>query len=139
MKDLFGQTATAPTGACAPVQNAAYGFTEFWEAWPKGPRKVARQQCLNKWAKYGCADITDEIVKHVEAMTKSNDWLKDNGAYIPAPLVYLNQQRWEGYVAPPQAAKVQDMADYFTQRDKASAKPSFSVRQKISSLLGLTR
>lgn len=96
MPDLFGDTATSPTGKCARVLNAAHGFAEFWSAWPRGQRKVAKQQCLNKWAKYGCADNAMQIVRHVEAMKRSDDWLKNNGAFIPAPLVYLNQQRWEG-------------------------------------------
>jgi hypothetical protein len=29
-------------------------------------------------------------------MKSSIDWRKESGAYIPAPLVYLNQRRWEG-------------------------------------------
>lgn len=96
MTDLFGTDVYKPTGQCAPLINAAYGFADFWVAWPRGPRKVAKQQCLNKWAKYGCASNATHIIAHVEAMKRSQDWTKENGAYIPAPLVYLNQQRWEG-------------------------------------------
>lgn len=98
MKDLFGDEVTKPTGKCAPLINAAHGFAEFWAVWPRGPRKAAKQQCLNKWAKYGCAENASAIVAHVEAMKRSQDWTKENGAFIPAPLVYLNQQRWDGEV-----------------------------------------
>lgn len=97
MPDLFGDTVTTPRGAVAKnLINAAHGFPEFWQAWPRGPRKVAKQQCLDKWAKYGCAANATHIVQHVEAMKRSEDWTKANGAFIPAPLVYLNQQRWDG-------------------------------------------
>jgi hypothetical protein len=33
-------------------------------------------------------------------MKTTDQWRKDNGAYIPAPLVYLNQQRWDGAEIP---------------------------------------
>lgn len=98
MLDLFGDEVTAPrcAGLHRRQENAAAGFAEFWQAWPRGPRKVAKQQCLNKWAKYECADRAAHIIGHVEQMKRSPDWTKENGAFIPAPLVYLNQRRWEG-------------------------------------------
>lgn len=96
MIDLFGDHSTSPECVIRRPTNAAAGFAEFWQAWPRGPRKVAKQQCLNKWAKYGCADESSLIVQHVEKMKRSRDWTKDDGAFIPAPLVYLNQRRWEG-------------------------------------------
>ena len=93
MDDLFGNDVYRPTGSCANVLNAAHGFADFWNAWPRGPRKVAKQQCLNKWAKYGCANNASAIVAHVEAMKRSESWQK---GFIPMPLTYLNQARWEG-------------------------------------------
>jgi hypothetical protein len=36
------------------------------------------------------------ILKHLDWMKTTQQWLRDNGAYIPAPKVYLNQQRWDG-------------------------------------------
>lgn len=100
MTDLFGHTNTAPS-VSAPLRksliNLAHGFPEFWQAWPSGPRKVAKKQCLDKWARYECAMSATLIVQHVEWMKTQPDWLKDNGAFIPQPLTYLNQQRWDGW------------------------------------------
>lgn len=98
MIDLFGDDVTAPQCAVPRRRqdNAAEGFQEFWAAWPRGPRKVAKQQCLNKWARLGCSEISARIIAHVEQMKRSNDWTKEGGAFIPAPMVYLNQSRWEG-------------------------------------------
>ena len=98
MPDRFGDEITAPrcAGLHRRQENAAFGFAEFWHAWPRGPRKVAKQQCLNKWAKYECADNAAHIIAHVEQMKRSPDWTKEGGAFIPAPLVYLNQRRWDG-------------------------------------------
>jgi hypothetical protein len=101
MLDLFGDTITAPTSVPAKgVLNAAAGFAEFWAAWPSTSRKVAKQQCLNKWASYGCADNMAHILAHVEWMKTQPDWQKDGGSFICAPMVYLNQQRWVDWVAP---------------------------------------
>lgn len=105
MTDLFGEVATAPMVAVKRDTNSAAGFVQFWEAWPKGPRKVAKQQCINKWAKYDCADCWAHIVAHVEWMKTQPDWIKDQGAFIPQPLTYLNQQRWIDWEPPkPKAA-----------------------------------
>ena len=91
--DLFGDDVYKPTVQIKSLLNVAHGFTEFWKAWPSGPRKAAKQQCLNKWAKLNCCQRASLIVTHVEAMKQSKDW---QAGFIPAPLVYLNQARWEG-------------------------------------------
>ncbi|RUR68669.1 hypothetical protein EJP67_16525 [Variovorax guangxiensis] len=40
--------------------------------------------------------MADAIIGHIERMKASRDWTKDGGAYIPAPLVYIRNRRWEG-------------------------------------------
>ena len=139
MLDLFGYVCTSPTSAnCKKTDvNLAAGFAEFWESWPKTPRKVARLQCLNKWARYECALSATLIVQHVEWMKTQPDWLKDNGAFICAPLVYLNQQRWDGWepVQAPEKPAI-DPALAKLERDAAmAAKPSAEVRAKMAELL----
>jgi hypothetical protein len=48
----------------------------------------------------------EQIVAHVQALKLSIDWRKEGGAYIPAPLVYLHQRRWEGAETSPPEQKV---------------------------------
>ena len=75
-------------------------FDKFWAAWPKSYRKGGKSVCMTRWKKGlydGCAD---QIIKHVEWMKTTDAWRKDQGAFIPAPLVYLNQQRWDGAEIP---------------------------------------
>lgn len=75
-------------------------FDKFWAAWPKSIRKGGKSVCLARWKKGlydGCAD---QIIKHVEWMKTTDQWRKDGGSFIPAPLVYLNQQRWDGAEIP---------------------------------------
>jgi hypothetical protein len=77
-------------------ENTPPGFARFWDAWPKSLRKEARGKCLEVWRKAGAEAQTDAICSHVDALKRSPMWTKDGGQYIPAPLVYLNNRRWEG-------------------------------------------
>ena len=72
------------------------GFAEFWAAWPKSDRKQAKGECLKAWKKAGAERHAAHVVGHVRQMAASDSWRKDGGQYIPAPLVYLRQRRWEG-------------------------------------------
>lgn len=100
MTDLFGQTITSPQVKVKSDTNRMEGFSQFWSSWPAGPRKVAKQQCVNKWAKFDCAESWAHIVAHVEWMKTQQDWVKDQGLFIPQPLTYLNQQRWVDWEPP---------------------------------------
>lgn len=69
------------------------GFEVFWSAWPKGPRKQSQGKCAEVWARRGLDALSEKIMAHVEAMKQTDGW---KGGFVPAPLVYLNQARWEG-------------------------------------------
>lgn len=73
------------------------GFNKFWATWPPHIRKSAKAQCLAKWVKHELEAITDKICDHVTFMRSHETWLKNAGEFIPAPLVYLNQQRWTAH------------------------------------------
>jgi hypothetical protein len=73
-------------------------FTEFWNTYPDCKRKGSKTKCERVWQKENLDAIADQIIAHVQAMTASNDWEKNSGAFIPAPLTYLNTQRWDGAV-----------------------------------------
>lgn len=72
------------------------GFKTFWDSWPKNERKQARGKCFEAWRKGRCELQASEILRHVDSLKTTPGWLKDNGQFVPAPLVYLNQRRWEG-------------------------------------------
>ncbi len=79
----------------APLGGELPGFILFWRAWPQSDRKQARGKCLEAWKKAKAEADAALIVAHVERM-KAGPWLRDSGQFIPAPLTYLNQQRWQG-------------------------------------------
>jgi len=82
------------------VDDAATPFDNFWSIWPRNQgrysRKGGKSACLKVWLKRYHDTQADTILKHVAWLKTTADWLKDGGAFIPAPLVYLNQQRWDG-------------------------------------------
>jgi hypothetical protein len=72
------------------------GFADFWRAWPTTDRKQAKGKCLEAWKKAHAERDAAVILAHVDRMKTSESWTKQAGQFVPAPLVYLNQRRWEG-------------------------------------------
>lgn len=79
-----------------PQSEFSVGFIRFWDAWPRSERKAAKGKCFTSWKKAKAESLADTIVAHVESLKRTAGWTKDGGQYIPAPLVYLNERRWEG-------------------------------------------
>lgn len=77
-------------------------FDDFWDLYPAGGRKVAKKQCAEKWKRGNLDNIADEVLNGLRRWIISEDWEKENGRFIPAPIVWLNQQRWG---ATPKAGK----------------------------------
>jgi len=112
------------------------GFEKFWKAWPASTRKGAKSECKKKWEKHYCETQTDQIIKHVEWLKTTEQWIKANGAFIPAPLVYLNQQRWDGAEVPeikPKEAIDPALAKIEADRKKAVPIPEH-IRAKLAQL-----
>jgi hypothetical protein len=114
------------------------GFERFWKAWPASTRKGAKSECKKKWEKHYCETQTDQIIKHIEWLKTTEQWLKGNGAFIPAPLVYLNQQRWDGAEVPEMKPKPKiDPALAKIEADNKRAVPiPEHIRLKMASLKG---
>lgn len=74
------------------------GFAEFWQTWPPSERKGSKSKCLEVWQREHLAKQSREIIDHVSAMKKSRQW--SDSKFIPAPLVYLNQRKWDGAQLP---------------------------------------
>ncbi len=93
-------------------------FLEFWSAYPKKMGKGSAYKCFNK-LKLTQKEKAD-IITALNWQKKSEQWLKDNGQFIPYPATYLNQRRWEdepqgvlcGDITDPDRYK-EDEEDYF--------------------------
>ena len=113
------------------------GFDKFWSAWPKNPRKGAKSECMKKWVKLKCEADTDQIIKHIEWMKTTDQWKQ---GFIPAPLVYINQMRWDGAEVPDIEITVsvafKDPALRKIEEDAKKAAPiPENIRAKMAELL----
>ncbi len=83
------------------------GFAEFWSAWPATGRKQDRKKCAEKWKRQNLATVLPKILAHIAAMKETPTWRE---GFEPAPLTYLNGERWQDGMPPP-------------DRDRASRHP----------------
>jgi hypothetical protein len=120
------------------------GFEQWWSIWPKNSiggyqRKGGKSLCLKRWEK-GCYwTQADTIIKHTEWMKTTADWIKDRGMFIPMPITYLNQQRWDGaeieieVIEKPKAYVDPALKRIMDDRLKAVA-PSDEIRQRLAAI-----
>lgn len=71
----------------------AWGFDEFWSAYPKKTGKGAAQKAFEK-IKPDPA-LLDSMLAAIAVQSASTQWRKDGGQFIPNPATWLNQSRWE--------------------------------------------
>jgi hypothetical protein len=109
------------------------GFEEFWTAYPKCIRKGEKAACKKKWIESYYFSQKHIILKHVQWMATTSAWLKDNGAFIPAPKVYLNQQRWDGADIPD--VKPKETIDPALAKIEADRKKAVPIPEHIRAKL----
>lgn len=75
-------------------------FEDFWTSYPK---KIGKGKAYDAWEKAKGKPDTQTILARIETHSKSEQWQKESGQYIPNPATWLNQRRWddEPDLAPP--------------------------------------
>lgn len=88
-----------------------------------------------------CWTQSETIIAHVKYMSTTIDWKKDSGAFIPMPLTYLNQMRWDGaeFNAVKESLPTdRDPVLLKIERDSAMAvAPSAEIKARMAQLKGL--
>jgi hypothetical protein len=120
-----------------PMSKGNSMFEDFWKVWPSNPRKGAKSKCKQVWIKSYCNTQADQIIKHVQWLKTTEQWLKSNGAFIPAPLVYLNQQRWDGAEIP-EIKRTETALEALEKSRKSSVPMPDDIRAKLAALRGRT-
>jgi len=72
-------------------------FNAFWKAYPK---KVNKGKAEAAWKKIK-PEIIPAIMEAVEVHKKTEQWKKDDGAFIPNPMSWLDDRRWEDEIKVP--------------------------------------
>ncbi|MCI8611052.1 MAG: hypothetical protein HFE66_03925 [Clostridiales bacterium] len=94
-------TPHTPQGADDARETIKKRFDLFWKAYPKKTGKGNAEKSWNR-IRPGKA-LFDQIMEALQKAVQCEQWLRDNGRYIPNPSTWLNQKRWEDeYVFPSQ-------------------------------------
>lgn len=80
------------------TNNHSSDFDEFWSSYPK---KKSRGSAEKVWSKINPdLSLKTKILEALAAASKSMDWIKDRGQYIPHPASWLNAKGWEDEFTP---------------------------------------
>lgn len=78
-------------------------FLEFWKIYPK---KTGKDAAWRAWrARNGSRPKIEIILETIKIQSKSPQWNKDGGQFIPNPSTWINQGRWEDEVNEQQKEK----------------------------------
>lgn len=67
-------------------------FEEFWAVYP---RKVAKAKANDAWRRDELDLEADSIIKFVKDVKDREQWVKEEGRYIPHPTTFINQARYQ--------------------------------------------
>lgn len=67
-------------------------FNEFWEHYP---RKVAKGEARKVWKRLKPYPHLETIHKTLKRQSRSDQWRREDGRFIPHPATWLNSTGWE--------------------------------------------
>ena len=68
-------------------------FDSFWQAYPK---RIAKAKAAEAFSKLNPdEELMKVMLAALKAWSKTEQWQKDSGQFIPNPTTWLNQRRWE--------------------------------------------
>lgn len=68
----------------------------FLKFWAEYPRKAKKPDAARAFAKIAPGEaLLAAILAALSSLRRSDDWLKNNGSFVPYPASWLNQRRWE--------------------------------------------
>ena len=82
------------TAASPPTRAKSSDFDLFWQAYPKKVGKEAARKAFSR-----VKAPLESLLTAIERQKCGNQWLTENGRFIPNPATWLNQGRWEDEVA----------------------------------------
>lgn len=92
-QDRIGQDRKTPVAIASGDVEYSETFMSFWTAYPK---KTGKGAAYKSWQKIKPSKaLTEKIVASVVEHSKTKQWQKENGQFIPNPATFLNQRRWE--------------------------------------------
>jgi len=85
-----------PEPRTALTRSADDRFEDFWTAYPK---KKSKNDARKAWTKLRpSADLLQTMLGAIAVQSRSRDWLKEGGQFIPYPASWLNAEGWSDVV-----------------------------------------
>lgn len=81
---------------CSSGDERCAGFDAFWQAYP---RKTGKKAASKAWKNAKDKPPLPNILSAIASQTKSDQWTKDGGQFVPNPATWLNQGRWADELA----------------------------------------
>lgn len=113
----------APSGLADSI-NAL--FERFWDSYP---RKQSKKDAMAKFSRLfkgmsekAAYELFDKIMGALDAHRRSDQWVRDEGRYIPYPATWLNQARWNDELAAVKVSTDETENAEFERRRKEEAK-----------------
>jgi hypothetical protein len=74
-------------------------FESFWKAYPaRNGKKTGKKEASKCFAEALKKTTAEKIMEAVATQSKSMDWRKENGAFVPDAFRWLKKERWEDEV-----------------------------------------
>ena len=86
-------------------------FCIFWKEYPKKVGKAAAEKAFLKLKP--SEEILQQMLDTIKAQKRTEQWMRDNGQYIPNPATWLNRGQWEDEITDPQSQKADISLDEF--------------------------
>lgn len=99
-KEPVIESGKEPKKARAKSTDLPDGFPEFWTEYP---RKEGRTKALESWGKRGLdtdLGLRERVMAALARHRISQQWIKDNGQFVPHASTWLNQERYLDDVRP---------------------------------------
>lgn len=68
-------------------------FDRFWAAYPKKRKKPDARKAWKQTE--AVRPPVDQIISVVQAYCKTQDWIKNDGAFIPYPATFIRAEQWD--------------------------------------------
>lgn len=86
-------------------------FCIFWKEYPKKVGKTAAEKAFLKLKP--SEEMLQQMLDTIKAQKQTEQWMRDNGQYIPNPSTWLNRGQWEDEITAPQSQKADMSLDEF--------------------------
>lgn len=92
-----------PPETSLTAKDAEELFESFWKAYPSScPRKVDKRKCHDKFIgilkkSKDAVRTYNQIMEGLAEWMQCDTWTRDNGQFIRAPLVWLNNESWNDH------------------------------------------